>query len=163
MSERRHLAALTWIDVLFERHGIDYWLFGGWAVDFHAGAVTRSHDDIDIAVWAMDAARIFALLEKRGWTRVAEEDGYTVHEHDGVRLELALIARDEHGIVYTPLQAGRAFWPENTFANDIAELDKRRIRVISLFALRAEKSEIFGDPDIDKKNSADLATLARIP
>jgi hypothetical protein len=27
-----------------------YWLFGGWAVDFHAGRVTRDHADIDLAV-----------------------------------------------------------------------------------------------------------------
>jgi len=162
VSTRNHLAVLTWIDALFERYGIQYWLFGGWAVDFHAGAVTRSHDDIDVAVWALDVSRAFTLLEERGWTRVAEHDGYTVYEHDGVRLELVPLARDEYGIVYTPLREGRAFWPESTFGKDVGELDERRIRVISLAALRAEKSETFSDPNVEAKNAADLATLDRL-
>jgi hypothetical protein len=34
--------------------------------------------------------------------------------------------------------------------------------VISLAALRAEKSELFSDPDVAEKNYADLATLARL-
>ena len=82
--------------------------------------------------------------------------------HDGVRLELVPLACDEQGIIYTPLREGRAFWPENTFGEDVAELDERRIRVISLAALKAEKSEIFNDPNVEAKNAADLATLDRI-
>jgi hypothetical protein len=34
---------------MLAEHDIAYWLFGGWAVDFHAGQVTREHGDIDIA------------------------------------------------------------------------------------------------------------------
>ena len=44
----RQLAALARVVDSFERSGIDYSLFGGWAVDFHAGRVTRDHDDIDV-------------------------------------------------------------------------------------------------------------------
>lgn len=162
VTASQHLGALTWVDVLFERYGIEYWLFGGWAVDFLAGAVTRPHDDIDIAVWAKDAPNIFALLEERGWMRVSEQDGYTVYEHAGVRLEIAFLARDGEGIVYTPLQVGRAFWPQDSFGNDIAELGGRRMRVISLAALKSEKSDSYGDPEVAAKNEADLQTLARI-
>jgi hypothetical protein len=50
MSETEQLAALARIHELLDGQGIDYWLFGGWAVDFHAGLVTRAHDDLDIAV-----------------------------------------------------------------------------------------------------------------
>jgi hypothetical protein len=48
------LAALGSICDLFDREGIEYWLFGGWAVDFHAGRSSRAHDDLDLAVWARD-------------------------------------------------------------------------------------------------------------
>ena len=44
------LAALEELHRLLERHRIEYWLFGGWAVDFHTGTVTRPHDDLDMAV-----------------------------------------------------------------------------------------------------------------
>jgi hypothetical protein len=43
------LSALSHLDELFGQHAIEYWLFGGWAVDFHAGKVTRPHDDLDLA------------------------------------------------------------------------------------------------------------------
>ena len=52
--------------------GIAYWLFGGWAVDFHAGRITRPHDDIDIAVWLEDVPRIAELLTNAGWIHAPE-------------------------------------------------------------------------------------------
>jgi aminoglycoside-2''-adenylyltransferase len=62
-TETEQLAALARLHEQLERHGIEYWLFGGWAVDFHAGSVTRPHDDLDIAVW------------QRGYgTRVTQSD-----------------------------------------------------------------------------------------
>jgi hypothetical protein len=48
------LAAVAELDRLLREHDVTYWLFGGWAVDFHAGRITREHADIDIAVWSDD-------------------------------------------------------------------------------------------------------------
>jgi hypothetical protein len=100
---------LAQVHELLERHGIEYWLFGGWAVDFHAGSVTRPHDDLDIAVWLKDHSRIAALLAADGWKHAPEEgeDGYTGYERGPVRLELAFLARGEKDQVYTPLREGR--------------------------------------------------------
>jgi hypothetical protein len=36
----QQLSALARVSDLLETAGIDYWLFGGWAVDFYAGSVT---------------------------------------------------------------------------------------------------------------------------
>ena len=58
----RQLAALAQVASLLDSNGFDHWLFGGWAVDFRVGAVTRSHDDVDLAVWADD--RDFASLSR---------------------------------------------------------------------------------------------------
>jgi Aminoglycoside-2''-adenylyltransferase len=73
------LAALARVDATLTEAGIDYWLFGGWAVDFHARAVTCEHDDVDVAVWLEDLQRIVALLETDGWIHAPEpeEDGGT--------------------------------------------------------------------------------------
>ncbi|HEX3597626.1 MAG TPA: hypothetical protein VHU80_21105, partial [Polyangiaceae bacterium] len=101
MAEHRsvaeQLAVLAQIDEAFDRSGLDYWLFGGWAVDFHAGVVTRSHDDIDIAVWRSDLDQISTLLERNAWVHAPQknEDGYTGYERAGVRLELAFLARSD--------------------------------------------------------------------
>jgi Aminoglycoside-2''-adenylyltransferase len=73
------LQTIGWLQTLFAVQGIEYWLFGGWAVDFHVGRVTRDHTDVDAAVWQADVARIRVLLEAQGWIHAPEpgEDGYT--------------------------------------------------------------------------------------
>src|SRR5215207_6340656 len=136
------LAALAELDTLLAEHGISYWLFGGWAVDFHASRVTREHGDIDIAVWAADHGRLAALLGSRAWMHRPEagEDGYTGYERGGVRLELAFLACDERGCVYTPLRDGRAEWPDGAFGDARVALQGVAARVIGRGALVAEKS-----------------------
>ena len=164
MTDADQLAALGRLHRLFEQHGIDYWLFGGWAVDFHAGAVTRSHNDLDLAVWVEDLDRIATLLAADGWNHSPEEDedGYTGYELGAVRLELAFLARDDGGHVYTPLHEGQAPWPGGAFQTDVAELQGVRARIVSLPALKADKSEAHDDPAVAAKDRADLATLSRL-
>ena len=124
MNPAEQLAALARIHELLEQREIAYWLFGGWAVDFHLRRVTRAHDDIDIAVWRRDLAAIAALLEKDGWTSTASgtEDGYTTYRRHGVQLDLAFLERGDDGLVYTPLREGRASWPPGAFGADVSEL-----------------------------------------
>jgi hypothetical protein len=128
------------------------------------GSVTRPHDDLDIAVWLKDHNRIDALLAADGWKHAPEEgeDGHTGYERGLVRLELAFLARGEKEQVYTPLREGRGAWPEGSFGNDAAELRGVRARVISLRALKADKSEIRDDSLVAAKDRADLATLSRL-
>lgn len=73
LSETEQLIALAGLHALFEGHGIDYWLLGGWAVDFHAGSVTRPHDDLDVAVWLEDLDQVAALLAANGWKHTPAE------------------------------------------------------------------------------------------
>jgi aminoglycoside-2''-adenylyltransferase len=161
------LAALAELDQLLPPCAVDYWLFGGWAVDFHAGRVTREHADIDIAIWADDRERVAALLLDRAWMHRPEagEDGYTCYERCGVRLEVAFLARDERGLVYTPLRNGRGEWPADSFADDIAQLSGVRggvrARLVSRESLIADKSVIRSDSVTAAKDRADVASLLR--
>jgi hypothetical protein len=163
MSEVEQLAALARIHDLFERQGIAYWLFGGWAVDFHVRAITRAHDDIDIAVWRRDLPTIAVLLEKDGWTSAASgaEDGYTTYQRDGVQVDLAFLERGDEGLVYTPLRAGRASWPPGAFGDDVSELRGTRARLITRGALEADKSEPRDSGQVSSKDAADVAALGR--
>lgn len=163
MNPVEQLAALARIHDLFGRQGIAYWLFGGWAVDFYLRAVTRSHDDIDIAVWRRDLAVVAALLEKDGWISAASgaEDGYTTYQRDGVRLDLAFLERADDGAVYTPLRAGRAWWPPGTFGDDVSELLGTHARLIARSALEADKSEPRENGQVSSKDAADVAALGR--
>jgi ribosomal protein S18 acetylase RimI-like enzyme len=157
VSETEQLAALARLAESLERDGIEYWLFGGWAVDFYAGSVTRAHEDLDVAVWSKDGARIRALLTADGWMHAPEphEDGYTGYEREGVRLEVAFLERDESGEV-------RGAWPPGSFENDRAELHGVQVRLVSLRSLKADKSELRDDPVVAAKDRVDTETLRRV-
>lgn len=166
MSEpsRDHLDALARVDSLLAERAIDYWLFGGWAVDFHVGSVSRAHDDVDIAVWLDDVQRIAELLEGEGWRHAPEpdEDGGTGYDRDGVRLELTFLVRDGDGRVCTPFAHGLGAWPDGTFVSDVLELEGVRARVISRTSLTHGKSSSREDPADTAKDRADFERLAGI-
>ncbi len=157
----QQLAALGRVHELLEGAGAAYWLFGGWAVDFYAGEVTRPHDDVDIAVWLEDLPRIVELLEADGWRHAPDEDedGGTGYERAGVRLELTYLARDGDE-VFTPLREGRGTWAPGAFGPDVRELDGVRARLIALEALRRGKSKARDDPAEAAKDRADFERLS---
>ena len=158
------LRTIGWLDAVLTEQGLDYWLFGGWAVDFHAGRVTRDHADIDVAVWATDLDRIRATLETERWVHTPEpdENGYIGYECQGVRLELAFLARDEAGTVYTPLAEGRGDWPASSFRDDRAELGGVSALVVSLTSLIEDKSGTRGETVAAEKDLADVALLTSL-
>lgn len=160
----RQLNALARVHELLARAGLDYWLFGGWAVDFYAGSVTRAHDDIDIAVWLDDVPRISHLLERDGWRHAPseDEDGGTGYERGAVRLELTYLARNDDGRIVTPLRDGHATWPEETFADDVRELSGVRARAVGLEPLTRGKSSPRDDPVDAAKDRADSRVLSRL-
>jgi hypothetical protein len=162
-KESDQLAALATLHHLLRSRGVDYWLFGGWAVDFHAGRVTRVHGDLDIAVWLDDRTRLAELLEEQAWAHTPEagEDGYTCYERGAVRLEVAFLARDDGGRVYTPLRNGRGEWPDDAFGDDVVELLDVQARVIRVAALIADKSVVREDPSTAAKDRADVLNLDR--
>ncbi len=163
-SHRHQLSAIAQTHELFTRSGIDYWLFGGWAVDFHVGSITRSHDDIDVAVWLDDHDRIDRLLSAEGWKHVpeADEDGGTGYERDEVRLELTFVVSGDGGEVYIPLRAGRVLWSDEPMSTDVLEMSDVRARVLGLAALKRGKSHPRDDPAEAAKDRADFATLFQL-
>jgi len=162
MSADAHdqLAALAEVGDLLAEAGVDHWLFGGWAVDFHAGAVTRQHDDIDLAVWLDDLPALGAMLEAFGWRHAPQDDdGGTGYERHGVRLELTFLVRDGDGRVFIPLRDGRAEWASDAFGRDVRRLGGVEARVIALGPLKAGKAWPRGDAADMAKDRADLAVL----
>jgi hypothetical protein len=164
MSEVEQLDALARLHQRFDRAGIDYWLFGGWAVDFHVGRVTRAHEDLDVAVWMRDQDRIASLLSADGWQQTSDTaaEGYIGYQRSAVRLEVAFLERGDDERVYTPVREGRADWPDEAFGDDVAELRGVRAKIISLAALRADKAALREDPKVAAKDRADTEVLARL-
>jgi Aminoglycoside-2''-adenylyltransferase len=164
MPAEPQLNAVDEVHRRFAAAGVDYWLFGGWAVDFHAGAITRAHADVDLAIWLGDLPRVAALLGQDGWVHEPDgaADGSTAFVRGPVRLELAFLERDgAEEEPYTPLANGdRAAWAAGAFGPDVVELAGVRARVIALAALREEKTGPRADPAAEAKDRRDLATLA---
>jgi hypothetical protein len=160
----QQLSALARLSELFEEARIANWLFGGWAVDFYAGAVTRAHDDLDMAVWLEDLPRIAKVLEGEGWRHAPldDEDGGTGYERGTVRLELTFLVRDGDGRIFTPLRNGRAAWAEEALANDMRELRGARSRLVALAPLMRGKSTPRDDPEEAAKDRADFEKLSRL-
>jgi hypothetical protein len=155
------LAAIGEVHELLEREGIEHWLFGGWAVDFHAGALTRPHDDVDLAVWADDGERIAGLLRCTGWSHAPEpdEDGGTGYERGGVRVELTFLVRDGEGRVCIRLHAGAFPFAGGAFATERLALAGRSCRILERRALVAMKAGRRDDPEDAAKDAGDLKTL----
>jgi Aminoglycoside-2''-adenylyltransferase len=159
----KQLDALRDVAAAFERSGIDYWLFGGWAVDFHAGAVTREHDDVDVAIWLDDMARITPLLEAEGWRDLQDPDtdGGVAFGRGDVRLELTYLYQDDDGEIYTPLLDGtRGRWTTDSLGGDVKTLEEVTARVVSLGPLTRMKERGREDPEDAAKDRADFERLS---
>jgi ribosomal protein S18 acetylase RimI-like enzyme len=159
----RQLHAISRVNELLDGAGIDLWLFGGWAVDFYAGLVTRAHDDVDIAVWLEDVPAISQLLEAEGWRHAPsdDDDGGTGYERRTVRLELMYLVRDGDGRIFTPFRHGQATWAQEAFDNDVRELQGVRSRVMGLATLKGGKSAPRDEPEDAAKDRADFNVLSR--
>lgn len=158
----RQLTALAELGALLDRVGFESWLFGGWAVDFYVGRVTREHADVDLAVWARDAEAIGSLLRDEGWRHSPEpdEDGGTGYERGDVRVELTYLMLDDARRILVPLRAGNVLWSADPLGNEMRELHGVRARVLPLPLLTAGKSSPRDDPGDAAKDRADLEALS---
>src|SRR5215510_2729707 len=132
------LSALAEVSESLQKAGIDYWLFGGWAVDFYVGSVTRLHDDVDLAVWFVDVPQITNMLLINGWRHAPsdDEDGGTGFERGGIRLELTYLVRGDNGLAFIPLRSGAVVFPgKDVLADDVGELRGVHSRLIALASL----------------------------
>jgi len=68
-------AVLEFVQLL-KSHGIEVILDGGWAVDAQLGYQSRSHEDLDVAVFHKDVPAIRRLLERRGFSIVPRGDSW---------------------------------------------------------------------------------------
>ena len=155
----RQLDDLGELTRAFDDRSIDYTLFGGWAVDFYVGSVTRAHDDVDLAVWQVDHTRIDQMLTAAGWRHAPhpDDDGGTGYERNGVRVELTFLVTDGPDVLL-PLHRGSIVWPYEHHG-DVRELCGVRARLVSRSSLVAGKSFQRDDPHERAKDRADLAAL----
>jgi hypothetical protein len=159
------LSALAEVNESLQKAGIDYWLFGGWAVDFYVGSVTRLHDDVDLAVWLVDIPQITKLLLTNGWHHAPseDEDGGTGFEREEIRVELTYLVRNDDGLTSIPLRSGTVVWPgQDVLADDVGELRGVQSRLIGLESLLHGKATPRDDLEDAMKDRADFTHLSQL-
>ena len=146
-----------------EEQAIDYWLFGGWAVDFYAGCGRRGRTSTSTSpVWLEDVPRIVGA--PHGRRLAARSAGRRGRRHRlrawGVRLELTYLVRDGEGRIVIPLHDRLVAWPDGALAADVGELRGVRSRLVALGALRRRKASPRDDPEDAAKDRADFRQLS---
>lgn len=86
---------------LFDQHGIEVFVDGGWGVDALLGKQTRSHADLDIALQHKDVPKLRALLEARGYKDVPRDDtrdcNFVMGDDKGHEVDFHSYTYDAHG------------------------------------------------------------------
>lgn len=157
------MAAISSLGSVLDQHGVDYWLFGGWAVDLWAGRVTRPHDDIDVAAWRRDDDRIKAALEDAGWQHTPTPTDLvgTRYRWRSTEVEFTFVESHQDGNVVIPL-ADPIVWSAEPLGDVRRELLGVSCRVIPLELLRSGKSFPREGAVEGAKDRADLEALSAL-
>jgi hypothetical protein len=158
------LAAIGSLSAALDDAGIEYWLFGGWAVDFWVGEVTRPHDDIDVVAWRHDFDAIRTSLVAAQWEHTPTVDDVvgTRYRRGAAEVEFTFVEPGAEGQVVVPLPTGPVTWSSKPFGDDRAYLRDVGSRVIPLDVLAAGKSVPREGVAEAAKDRADFEALSRV-
>jgi Aminoglycoside-2''-adenylyltransferase len=113
--------------------GVDHWLFGGWAVDFAIGNITRRHRDVDFIAWEVDAPRITGLLRILGYQpRPAKHTEHEMNwQKSGVELQVNLITKTADGSIISPGAFSDWPWLKGCFGRDRGQIGGLSVPIVS--------------------------------
>jgi hypothetical protein len=164
LSDRasEQIQAIRSLDAALGAARIEYWLFGGWAVDFWVGRVTREHDDIDAAAWRRDFDAIKQALVEVGWrhTPVENEVVGTRYTWGSAEVEFTFVEARDDGAVVIPIPEHEIVWTTEPFGEERRVLRGVGARTIPLDLLLSGKQMTREAPDEATKDRADVQALA---
>ncbi len=142
--------------------GVPHWLFGGWAVDFFVGVLTRPHNDGEFVVWKRDLPRLRQLFEMHGYHPAFVHEDASGWRKDGVLVAVYWIKRDEQGQVVTP--GSWSDWPEpdDAFTSPPGRLGGLACPIISGQAQLETKEGYAAHRDRRPPRPKDLADMERL-
>jgi hypothetical protein len=160
----QQLEAIASLNAACASAGVDYWLFGGWAVDFWVGRVTREHHDIDAAAWLRDFHAIKVALESVGWkhTPVKGEVIGTNYTRRAAVVEFTFVELRDDGAIVIPFPDQPIVWSLESFGEHKVSLEGVGARVIPLDLLRSAKQVPRQPPEEAAKDRADAESLSGV-
>ncbi|MEX2247820.1 MAG: aminoglycoside adenylyltransferase [Dehalococcoidia bacterium] len=144
--------------------GVRWWLFGGWAMDFHAGEVTRDHSDIEAFVRKDDAEAVRRALTAAGFAAPPplHPDEALPHLKDGQEAGFFYLVEDEAGRTITPGRWADWPWAAGAFDGPPLRLGDLELHAMSLDGLLDMKlnfpKHTHGAP-LREKDVADIERL----
>ncbi len=144
---------------------IEFWLRGGWGMDFFLGRVTRAHHDIDVFVWSKDAITLMERLTQAGFKEMggAPPEAQRNVMRYGEELQIVLLDSNQRGEIAT---AGGPWagvpWPDGMLVGPPAQLGDLICPIMNPH-VQLEIKERFGEwqPDLParQKDQVDIACL----
>lgn len=95
------LNILKGISAIFCSLEHEFWIRGGWAIDFLLGKVTRLHDDIDLITWIHHREQLELAMMEYGFERIPVREQFRERQSDfrkdNVEVTLGYITRTNQG------------------------------------------------------------------
>lgn len=82
MQTKAQLKTLSEISIIFEKLNMEFWLRGGWAIDFLLGKITRQHSDIDVVTWITNREKLENALIKAGYKQMSIREQFRNRQSD---------------------------------------------------------------------------------
>jgi hypothetical protein len=76
------LKVLADMSAIFQKQNMEFWLRGGWAIDFLLGKITRQHDDIDVVTWVENRIKLEEVLIQAGFEEVSVREPFRGRQAD---------------------------------------------------------------------------------
>ena len=167
MNNETQIALIHEIADMFAHVNMQWWLFGGWAMDAHIGRITRMHHDVEIWVHRSHAALVrhtfgshrFEALD----TQPAEES--IEFAHGLICFSSAFFTVGPDGYASPAGRWSDWRFPPNSFTDTTALLNGRRVPVMSVLGLLAMKEQFptlrNGRP-LREKDASDIVVLREL-
>jgi len=76
------LKILDEVSIITKELDIEFWLRGGWAIDFLLGKINRRHEDIDLVTWIQNRDSLEKSLIKSGYEQIPVSEEYRDRQSD---------------------------------------------------------------------------------
>lgn len=99
-------------------HGVDTWLFGGWATELRGMTATRPHHDVDLLYPAENFDRVDELLRSLDEITAKRFPHKRAFDRDGVMVELLLVQSAGSARYTCFWNSHRYDWADDVFPDD---------------------------------------------
>jgi hypothetical protein len=143
---------------------IPHWLFGGWAIDFHLGSITRQHDDIEFLMWRTDEQAIATTLLAHEYERYQGGfvDEMAIFFKQGQKVEFDLLTHTATNEVVVDGRWADLSWPAGAFAAPAATFAGITCPIVSAQALLWLKQRYASHPAGGSLRPKDRADIQRL-